>query len=341
MVCGGIVAASFAAGAAARAEVVTLRNGETYDGTIENRNSDGFDLRITVGPFTTIKHINIMDIVDIAPSAMKPAPAEPEPPVADVHASPPSPATRPAATQAASTEPSHFFVELAETAIGDGPDRLDRLPENLQAEWAAALRSEALGDRPQTLQLLYKMEDDFRALPHGMARLDAITRREKKISFGQWEARIHWDAIYSRAKGLTLEVGPVHDEEKEPLIGLLKEKTDPALRPLKAYFPRTDPKTGRPMPFKPQQLAGINLSNCGQVKEEAIAASQILLAQLKVQPDMPAADRALIAGQLQTVNRVLARATELEPLARAAAAKAAREKQAAEERTSRLNGMAR
>ncbi|HVX83319.1 MAG TPA: hypothetical protein VH253_00740 [Phycisphaerae bacterium] len=342
IVLGGAVAASLLA-AAARADVVTLNNGQTYEGTIQNRNSEGFDLRITVGPFTTIKHINIMDIADIAPSPIAPPPAPPAPASATSgRAAPPLAATAPpAATQPASTEPSHFFLELAQTALGDGPDRLDRLPENLQAEWAAALRSEALGDRPQTLQLLYKMADDFHAIPHGQSRLDAITRREKKMSFGQWEAHIHWDAIYSRARGPSLDVGPVHEEEKEPLIGLLKEKTDPALLPLKPYFPRTDPKTGRPLPFKPQQLSGINVSNCEKIKDQAIAASQILLAQLKVQPDMPGPDRALLAGQLQTVNRILARATELEPQARAAQERAARQQRAAEERNFHLNGMAR
>jgi hypothetical protein len=297
----------------ARADLVTLSNGQSFDGTIENRTFDGFDLRIKTGGITTIKHINILDVADIAPS-----PPPPPPPPA-----PAKPAPAPAApdTQPATPPKSEFFEELLATALGHPPDDLSQFPPDLQAQWLAALRSEALGNRPETLALLYKLQDTFDALPKGPARLDALSRRYKKMPFGQWEAQIHWDAIYSRANGTIIDVGEVRDTEKDFLIDLLKEKTAPALEPLKHFFPPTDPKTGRPQPFHPKQLAGINTGNALQLKDKATWASTILLAQLKVEPEMPESDRALLLTQLTNVRRILTRTSELEPAARAATQK--------------------
>jgi hypothetical protein len=299
-----------------RAEIVTLRDGSTWDGTIENRNFEGFDLRIRNGAITTLKHINIMDITDLAPS--KPAP----PPPAPAPKAPPAAATTPPDTQpdAPPAKPA-FFKELLDTALGHGPDDLTTLPQEIQAQWNATLRSEALGDRPETLQRLYKLQDAFDALPHGPSRLDAISRRYKKLPFGLWEAQIHWDAIYSRMKGGVVDVGEVRDSEKDFLVGLLKEKTTPALEPLKQYFPPIDPKTGRPQPFTPKQLSGITLNNALELKDKATWASTVLLAQLKVEPEMPESDRALILTQLTNVRRILTRARQLEPAAKAAAQK--------------------
>jgi len=64
-------------------------------------------------------------------------------------------------------------------------------------------------------------------------------------------------------------------------------------------------------------LSGVTLSNALEVKKKAAYASAILLAQLKLEPEMPAMDKVFISGQLTTVRRVLARAMELEPAAHA------------------------
>ncbi len=332
-----------------RAERITLRDGTLLEGTIENRNSNGFDLHMHFGIISTVRHINILDIADIeiSPETAVPTPAQaqtptpaPSPGVSVAPLSPPPPAAV-AAPPAASPETAPatqedarpaFFRELVASALGHGPDDLTQLPEKLQDEWNDVLRSEALGNRPETLEKMRAMEDGFATLPHGLARLDAITRKAKKMSFGAWEASIHWDAMYSRMNAGQVDVGEVRDEEKEPLVGLLKEKSIPALLPMQPFFPPVDRKTGRPEPYNPRQLSGITYANASDLKPKAAWAATILLAQLKAEPEMPEMDRAVILTQLTTVRRVLNRATELEPLAKAAAAKAVREQRMAEQR---------
>jgi hypothetical protein len=102
------------------------------------------------------------------------------------------------------------------------------------------------------------------------------------------------------------------------LIGLLKEKTSPALDALRSYFPPVDPKTGRTMAFKNSQLSGISIGNAIEVKKQAVYASAVLTAQLMLEPAMDSVDKALLVSQLSMVNRIRSRASTLEPLAQSA-----------------------
>ena len=87
--------------------------------------------------------------------------------------------------------------------------------------------------------------------------------------------------------------------------------------------------------FRMAQLQGITASNALEVKDKSLLAAAVLLAQLKLEPEMPPVDRALLHGELENVNRVLGRARDLEPLAKAALVRADVERKAADEKARR------
>ena len=172
-------------------------------------------------------------------------------------------------------------------------------------------------------------------LPAGLPRLDAIAQRQRQEPFGTWMARIHWDVIHTRYSTGQFDLHDVRDIERPALISLLRQATAGAMDPLKSYFPPVDDKTGLPQPFRIAQLQGITPANALEVKDRALFAAAVLLAQMKMEPEMPAPDHALLASQLQNVNRVLSRARDLESLARSAKIRAAQERKIADEKAKR------
>ena len=175
----------------------------------------------------------------------------------------------------------------------------------------------------------------MRNLPDGVARLDAISRRERKESFGVWMARVHWESFGTKPVNGQFDLSDVRDVERRALIGFFKEKTGPALEALKQFFPPADERTGQYGAFKISQLQNISAGNAVEMKEKAAYAAAILLAQIKLEPGMPPMDKGMLYNQLIIVNRIRSRAAEMETLARAAAVKAEQERRAAEEKARR------
>jgi hypothetical protein len=166
--------------------------------------------------------------------------------------------------------------------------------------------------------------------------LDGISRRERKGEpFGVWMARLHWEMISAKFVGGQFDLKDIRESERKALIGMLKEKTGPALEPLKQYFPPVDEKTGKPKAFSPATLQAITINNAIEVKKQAAYASAILLAQMKLEPQMPVVDRVHLGQQNEVVRRILSRASDLEPAAKAAVERAERERRIAEERAKR------
>ena len=149
-------------------------------------------------------------------------------------------------------------------------------------------------------------------------------------------ARIHWDVIAAKYQTGQFDLQRrARTRSSRLFIGLLRHKSRPLLEPLRLYFPPVDPNTGVAAPPKPAQLQGINAGNALNVKDQAVYAVAVLLGQLKLEPDMPAIDRQLLSSQLVLVNRVLSKARDLEPAARAALAKADRDRKAADDKARR------
>jgi hypothetical protein len=327
------------------ADSVLMKDGWLRRGTVVRQTADEVELRLEYEGITASVVLSKKDIEKVTIGAAGSAPKVSA-------ATLPSPAaTAPAAaTQAAATRMSllddrmavlelpktrGFLTELGATALGDGPDNPDRLPEELRKLWDAAQRSDGLGRRGETLDGLRALDDAFMPLAGGMARLEGVCRRERGEGFGVWMGRVHWDVISASYPGGVFDLRDVREEERKALIGFMKEKMAGALEALKGYFPPVDEKTGKAAEFRPSQLQGIVVGNALEVKGQAAFASALLLGQLKLEPGMPAVDRRLLMEELVTVRRIFSRALELEPAAKAAAEKAAREQRAAEEKAKR------
>jgi hypothetical protein len=324
--------------APAFADTVTLKDGTTREGVVINKTTQELQLRVDKDG---MKATLIIPMADVASITDSPVPAvTPKTPATTTTAATQNDKPKPATTLP--TEPlppsKGFFGELLMTIVGNGPDNPDRLPRSLRDMWETAVRREVLGNKAETLEALQALDDAFASLKGGPERLDAICRRERKDEpFGLWLAKLHWEAVTSKYVSGQLDFKDVRESERKYLIGMLKEKTAPAIQPLQGYFPPNDPTTGRPTAFKQSQLAGITVGNAIEVKRTAMYASAILQAQLKLEPNMPAVDRVQISAQLQNVSRVLSHAGQLEPAARIAAEKAERERKIAEERARRGN----
>lgn len=331
-------------------DTLTLNNGSVKQGTIISENEDEVTFRVVDGgmsmnmtvPKSNVKKLERGPLKETEPVAPKPAPA--------VSLGTPDAATRPGAAGAA-TKPaviatvkpagkitSHGFLgELGASMVGLGPNSPLRLPPEIQPLWNQAMKADTEGRKAETLEYLRAMEGSMRDVDGGISRLDAVSRLVREESFGLWMARIHWDQVFLVAKTGRLDLNDVREVERGPMIGLLKEATGPALDPLKSYFPPINDK-GVQEPFKATQLSGLTITNAIEVKEQATLAWTILQAQLKLEPKMSAADRQTLTNAAQNVNRVRNRAAELEPLAKAALAKAEKDKKAAEDRARRLGG---
>jgi hypothetical protein len=336
---GVFLAAGASVGAVGWGDTVYMKDGTTREGTIVRENPAELQLRIDKDGIRATSTIPMQDVAKIvkgkaaAPSVAPPAPQEKTPGIAATM--PAVPSTAPAAPLV-KLDTRGFLGELLLTAVGRGPDNPARLPEDLRKLWETAKGRELLGNKAETLEALQALDDAFSRIDGGLARLDGISRRERNgESFGMWFARVHWDLITAKYVGGQFDLKDVRESERKPLIAMLREKTTAALEPLKSYFPPIDEKTGKAKPFAPIMLQGISVTNAIEVKKQALYAAAILHAQLKLEPQMPVVDRLLLGSQLQNVNRILMRANELEPAAKAALEKAEREKRLAEERAKR------
>jgi hypothetical protein len=326
--------------ASAGADTITLKNGGTREGTIVGQDASGVRLHINDGGLEATIAIDAGDIAKIERGPVKatPAPALPkgEPPPAapsTTAAATPKPTATTAHSTASDLPPTRgFFAELSLSLIGEGPDDPRRLPPDLLALWKNAVQLDTAGKRAAELDALRAVDSAFSASPGGDSRLDGLSRHERQQPFGLWMAGVHWEVMSQNDHGGSFDLTDIRDSERPALIGLLKEKTDPALEPLKTYFPPIDPKTNKPAPFRPAQFQGISVENALDIKDKALLAHAILLAQMKLQPDMPGVDKQLLGTQLTNINHILSRCNELEPQAKAAQAKADRAKKLADEK---------
>jgi len=329
---------------ATRADTVVTRDGITRAGNIESRDDQEVRLRITRDGISGVMVIPMSQIARIilgGPTfvpTQPPTPALADAPSAATKAgnSAPLPQIQPASEAELKVYASRgFLAELTAGAAGHGLDDVDRLPGAYRDLWNRAM-TDATGTRPaDTLDALRQLESAMSQLPAGIERLDAITRRQRQESFGNWLALVHWDVIGNKYSTGQFDLSDVRASERPVLIGILKNKTASAVDPLRSYFPPVDESTGLPSPFRAAQLAGINASNALDVKDHALLAAAVILGQLKLEPDMPSVDRSFLSNQLGNVNRVLTRAREMEPLARAALDRAERDRRIAEDKAAR------
>jgi hypothetical protein len=335
----------------ALADTVILRDGSIRHGTVESRNAQHLRLRIDRDGISSVVVIPASQIarVIVSPATSEAAPASAPATASAPAASLPSapPETSPSNTTSAPTLPAAseaeldayqsrgFLWELAASALGKGPDNPERLPAATRELWNQTLAADSDGKQAETLEAMRNLESAMRDLPAGLSRLDAIARRQRNESFGTWMARIRWDLTKARFSTGQFDLHDVRDIERPALVTLLRQATTSALEPLKTHFPPVDDKTGLQKPFQVSQLQGITATNALEVKDQSLFAAAVLLAQLKLEPDMPPADRRMLSTELQNVNRVLARARDLEPAAKAAKIRAEQERKAAEEKAKR------
>jgi hypothetical protein len=341
----------FLAGSA-RADVVVMRDGSVRYGTVEAHDAQTVRFRLerdgissvaiipvpqisriilgpaapTAPPLTAVSPVSGMPATDSARATTTPAPAD---------VAPAQPVPSASEAELAAYQSHGFLWELAASSVGKGPDDPARLPAADRELWEQAVQADAAGRQGETLEALRRLEAAMHDLPGGLTRLDAIAQRERHEAFGAWMARLHWDLINRHYSTGQFDLHDVRDGERPPLIGLLRRATAGALEPLQTYFPPVDDKTGAPQPFRVAQLQGIAPANALAVKDKSLFAAAVVLAQLKLEPDMPAIDRAYLTAQLANVNHVLSRARDLEPLAKAAQVRAEQERKAAEEKARR------
>jgi hypothetical protein len=331
----GVVAALLAVacvGSHIHADTLLLKDGTTREGKILSQsptdvqirvNEDGMQATITVSQSTIAK----ITLGNTTPPPPAPAPSVTTAPLAPApNATPAIHAPKPVAS-APTTRPGNvsilpksrgFMVELGFGLLGMGSSSVSRLPPDLKAFWDDAVAQDAAGKKAAELDALRNLEQAFSASPEGLDRLDGITLHERQQSFGTWMANVHYDVMVSNNRGGNFDVQDIRDVERPALIGLMKEKTQPAIDPLKSYFPPIDPKTDKPVPFNARtQLAGISVDNAIDIKDKALLAHALILGQIKLEPDMPAPDKVLLYTQLGNINHIVSRASELEPQARA------------------------
>jgi hypothetical protein len=337
----------------AMADVVIMRDGSRRYGTVEAHDSETVHFRMERDGISSVAVIPLPQVTRIiitpgAPPAPPPASvipssgpaapatrASPSPdPMADTSPSPP-PISSASDAELAVFQSHGFLWELAASTLGKGPDDAERLPAAQRELWEQALKADGAGKSAETLDAVRGLEAAMHDLPAGLSRLDAISQRQRQESFGTWMARVHWDQIHTKYSTGQFDLQDVRDIERPALIRLLRQATAGALGPLKPYFPPLDDRTGLQQPFRVAQLQGITPANALDIKDRALYAAAILLAQMKLEPEMPVIDRALLASQLQNVNRVLSRARDLETLARAVKIRAEQERRIVEDKAKR------
>lgn len=315
-----ILCLTFASSAFA-AEIIHLRDGSARRGTLEAQDDHSLRLRLDQEgnrAAITIPRIQVAWIEKIR-EPLPPAPttlpaqapaAQPRQAVAPASPTPPAPSPQPPQAPPPATRPHDPSIPIYGNA--------DTMPRHLQEAWLAAIEAAALDNPQATLDALRRLEEICRDLPNGLQRLNELSTSTRGESFGDWLGRIHWSIISPRFKTGSFDLRDVRDVERPFLIAALRGSTAAALEPLRQWFPPIDDKTGRPQPFNRSQLESITTANALEVRDQAAFASAVLLGQLKLEPDMPAADKAQLGTQLAGINRIFSKARQLEPAARMA-----------------------
>jgi len=255
----------------------------------------------------------------------------------------PGPATRP--NPAVTTAPAlpapdgHLLRGMLRLLAGRSPDLSDpeTLPPGQHGSWEDVVGAESSAKKEQLLSALITLAN---AGVRPASRLDALAWRHVGKSYGMWLAETRWDCIAGRYRSGQFDLRDVTEVEKQVLIGILRGKTQAALDPLRAYFPPPPAPVAPgsrpvPAPRTADLLASITVQNALEVQDHALYASAMLLAQLRLEPEMPAVDRTFLSQQLGYVRAVLGRTSELEPAAKALKAREEQDRKLAEERARR------
>ncbi|MGN6369149.1 MAG: hypothetical protein ACTHN5_12880 [Phycisphaerae bacterium] len=320
------------------ADKIYLKDGHTREGIITDQTDTEYHVKIDDGGLAATISIPRKDVAKIEKGPVKPpeppppAPT-PEPSNSSVTVQPITPegtptqsaagagTTQPATMSSTLPPPRGFITEFFASAVGNGPDNINRLPQDLQDLWKEAQAADASGKKATELEALRKLEEAFRNAG-ALDRLDGLSLKEHNQPFGQWMATVHFAVMSDNYRGGMFDLNDVRDVEREPLIGLMKEKTPETVEPLKSYFPPVNDKTGRFEAFKPTQLSGITVDNALDLKDKALFARALISAQLRLEPQMPPADRQLLSSQLTVISPIISKCTQLEPAARTKARQA-------------------
>ncbi len=311
----------------AHADHVVMRDGTEHVGKILSSNDKFLRVRMATDGITSVVNIPRADVDWIERDnivTMEPSPPRTLP-------TSPTPATTPArtlSTPTTSTTPprpasdGHLFHDMLALLTGRSPDLTspDTLPPMQRGLWEDVVIAEASGRKDQLLAALTTLANADIKPP---SRLDSLAWRFRGKFYGTWLAETRWACVAARYRSGQFDLRNVTDIEKPALIGILRANTPPALNPLRLYFPPPPasvaaaavPHPGAAPP--PSPLAGITARNALEVKDRALYASAVLLAQLRLEPDMPTIDRIFLSRELGYVRDALARALDLEPAARA------------------------
>lgn len=340
LACIGGLAATPGAGA----DTVRLRDGSRHDGVILGQDAREVRLEVSRGGMKIVLSFDQGEVADVvfAPESLVPAASQPAPAPAPVLAAappPPTVAAPRAIMKAPEISPDDLLYYTHSVAARGLPDAA-HLPALQRELWTRASTLDTGGGTNQAAlwEVLHALAGAARLMPGGMERLDAVCQQERHQPLAQWVARAHWDILSARYQDGVFDTSDLGDAEKPFLIGILKEQTAGALQPIEQFFPPVNPQNGVRLAYGPAQLAAITPANAIEVKDKAVFAAAVLQTQLKLEPEMPAADKQVLGGQLVLVNRVLSRAKSQEGAARALQKRAELQQRLEEERSRRLNG---
>ena len=314
----------FLSAAAVRADRVFLRDGSAKEGTVVNQGEDGVTLKMDWGGISSTVLIPTANVDRVEISHDKPA-TRPAATMAGALAPVSQPSTQVATRAAAALpkKPGHLLSAMLQLATGQRPDWGDpaTLRDDHRRLWKTTLATAESGRPDEALAALLAFDEAVRDEP---GRVDALTLRLKGELFGAWLARLRWETWKTHVKaGGSFELKDVTDAETPALIGLLRSHTAEALEPIKPYLPvppvkATGSRTGGArVPAAADPVLGVTVDNALDIKDKAAFARAVLVTQLKLEPGMPTVDKNFLNQQVAEVQRVLARAADLEGKARA------------------------
>lgn len=328
---------------AARADRVVLRDGTTRQGTVVARDENIVTLRIGDQGLSMTVRIPTKDIAEVyitpknppaGPTAgTGPAPATTAPRTSVggnsiTEPTNPSPAAKPLPAPQAVPGTEHFFREWF--LLGMGMDAAHYDPEKLPADqaalWNSALADCAARNRPAELADLTTLA----TLPQiDLRLLNKLCYRHHGELLPNWLAEARWEQLPRTNHFGQFDLTTVTPLETPVLIGLLRAATPAALEPVKPYYPLPPSAADLPKAQRPHDpLADIRPATASALKEKAFFAAAIISAQLTLEPTMLRVNQTYLKQQLWNLRVVIARCAELEPVAQAAAAKAAADLQA-------------
>jgi len=340
-------AVTLAGAPSAWADRVVLRDGRTREGTVLAQDTQGVTLQMGSQGLKMTVRIPAADVAEVQITPLTPATA-PAPSPAPLPATPTPASTLPgqpvhpaATTRAFKALPApgtqHFFREwillgLGRQAAAHDPETL---PPDQAALWTKATEDDAKKDHAAELVDLAILAN----MPAMDLRLvNKLCYRQLGILLGPHLGQLRWEQMQKKTRMGQFDLSGITALETPTLIGLLRGATLEAITPLKPYYPLTPAQAALPRAQRPPDpLAAITLTKAPALKEQANLAAAIISAQLKLEPDMPLVDKTFLHQHAGNIRAIIAKCTELEPLARAAAEKAERERKINEAKTNRPN----